>query len=502
MKRLFIFCLSLLTLASCLPLKQDFIEITTSSPMTVPALGGYEAIGYTINTQIDGAEVEARANEGWITDIFVDYSNVTFTVAANDTNSERRATVTITYAEESTDVTIIQPVIDFDSEDLGNKAIRYTTNDGKIAGPVPSEADASDYYAMYGTRLKANVYTEDGGMIIFEDEVQNIPTGMFEDARNLVSIDIPESVEWISQNAFLACTKLVDVTLHEGLVGMSGFAFQLCTSLRSLNIPESVSQIGGNIILNCSNFEEFQGAYASADGRALIKDNVLYAFAPAGMTSYDIPENIVEIGDNAFNGADDLTTVRIPMSVESIGGNAFSDCRKLKSFVGKFASDGGRALIDGELFIAVASADLESYTVPKGIVEIFEGAFSGCETLVDVSLPEGLEIIDDHAFEGFCGTGIKLPSTLYYIGLQAFAFTELESLTLPESLTSIDRKAFEANRQLKTLYCLSTTPPYLGEEGLARGAEGRKIYVPAESVELYKSEGYGWSDYVHEIVAM
>ena len=207
MKRLFIFCLSLLTLASCLPLKQDFIEITTSSPMTVPALGGYEAIGYTINTQIDGAEVEARANEGWITDIFVDYSNVTFTVAANDTNSERRAIVTITYADESTDVTIIQPVIDFDSEDLGNKAIRYTTNDGKIAGPVPSEADASDYYAMYGTRLKANVYTEDGGMIIFEDEVQNIPTGMFEDARNLVSIDIPESVEWISQNAFLTCIK-------------------------------------------------------------------------------------------------------------------------------------------------------------------------------------------------------------------------------------------------------------------------------------------------------
>ena len=116
MKRLFIFCLSLLTLASCLPLKQDFIEITTSSPMTVPALGGYEAIGYTINTQIDGAEVEARADEGWITDIFVDYSNVTFTVAANDTDSERRATITITYAEESTDVTIIQPVIDFDSE--------------------------------------------------------------------------------------------------------------------------------------------------------------------------------------------------------------------------------------------------------------------------------------------------------------------------------------------------------------------------------------------------
>ncbi len=502
MKRLFVFCLSLLTLASCLPLKQQYIEITSSSPMTVLSMGGYETIGYIINTQIDGAEVEARANVSWITDISVDYSTVSFTVATNDTDSERRAVVTLSYANEEIDVTIIQPALDLNVEGLGNKAIRYTTNDGKIAGPVPSEADAENYYAKYGAWLKANIYTEEGGMIIFEEDVTNIPYEMFEDAYNLVSIDIPESVEWISQNAFLYCENLSEVTLHEGLIGISGFAFQGCENLTTLTIPESVEEIGNNIVLRCENFREFRGVYASEDGHSLIKDNTLYAFAPAGLTQYAVPDGVTKIAAHAFEDIYNITHVSLSQSVTEVENSAFAGCVNLESFGGKFAADGGRALIIGERFVAVAPAGLKSYTIPNGIKEIGGGAFGGIDKLTEIIIPDEVETIGDQAFFSFEGTSIKLPSALTFIGLQAFAYSRLESITLPASLESIDSYAFEYSWDLKSVYSEPTNPPYLGERGFADGAEDRKIYVPAESVELYKSEGYGWSDYAHEIVAM
>ena len=53
---------------------------------------------------------------------------------------------------------------------------------------------------------------------------------------------------------------------------------------------------------------------------------------------------------------------------------------------------------------------------------------------------------------------------------------------------------------LTSLYCKAITPPALGGSWV-RGynASDRKIYVPAESVEAYKTAD-GWSEYAADIV--
>ena len=59
--------------------------------------------------------------------------------------------------------------------------------------------------------------------------------------------------------------------------------------------------------------------------------------------------------------------------------------------------------------------------------------------------------------------------------------------------------AFSYCHSLKTVYCKPTTPPTGDYDMFDNNAAGRKIYVPAGSVEAYKSASY-WKEYKSYIV--
>jgi hypothetical protein len=61
----------------------------------------------------------------------------------------------------------------------------------------------------------------------------------------------------------------------------------------------------------------------------LIIDGKLTAFAPAGLTSYIIPDNVTTIAEDVFNGCENLISITIPESVIKIKRDAFSFCNNL-----------------------------------------------------------------------------------------------------------------------------------------------------------------------------
>ena len=87
------------------------------------------------------------------------------------------------------------------------------------------------------------------------------------------------------------------------------------------------------------------------------------------------------------------------------------------------------------------------------------------------------------------------------IGVEAFAYcSSLTSVTIPDSVTMIGDYAFDHCSSLTSVYCKAITPPALGRAHVFdNNGSGRKIYVPTESVEAYKS-AEGWSDYADAIV--
>ena len=81
------------------------ITITTEEPLALAADGGSYTIEYEITDPAEDGSISADAGDaGWITDINCDTEGViTFSVAANDTDGERQATITVTYTYNGTE---------------------------------------------------------------------------------------------------------------------------------------------------------------------------------------------------------------------------------------------------------------------------------------------------------------------------------------------------------------------------------------------------------------
>lgn len=107
-------------------------------------------------------------------------------------------------------------------------------------------------------------------------------------------------------------------------------------------------------------------------------------------------------------------------------------------------------------------------------------AFIGCNGITSVIIPSGVTSIGEYAFYGCSG---------------------LTSITIPDSVTSIGREAFAFCSRLTSVTITAIVPPTLNYADAFNNTNNCPIYVPAESVDAYKSAS-GWSNYASRIQAI
>lgn len=88
--------------------------------------------------------------------------------------------------------------------------------------------------------------------------IHQIETEAFSFCNNLTSIDIPDSVRVIDEDAFLDCRHLRSVKLSRNLEQISKFMFHQCYTLSSLTIPLSVFDIGNHAFCKCNFLTEIR----------------------------------------------------------------------------------------------------------------------------------------------------------------------------------------------------------------------------------------------------
>ena len=145
----------------------------------------------------------------------------------------------------------------------------------------------------------------------------------------------------------------------------------------------------------------------SADSISLLADTLTY-----GYLQYAVNGDSITITD--FNQS--VTSAVIPsqingVSVTSIGGCAFSYCDSLTSI-----------------------------TIPESVTSIGDSAFYGCSSLTSIAIPDSVTSIGDSAFYGCSSlTSIAIPNSVTSIGGGAFSSCRsLTSITIPNGVTSIE----------------------------------------------------------------
>ena len=342
--------------------------------------------------------------------------------------------------------------------------------------------------------------------ITIPESVTSIGDFVFRICNSLASITIPNGVTSIGDQAFYFCSNLTTITIPESVTSIGYLAFSHCSSLTSITLPEGVTSIGAGAFINCSSLtsiivEKGNTVYDSRNScNAIIESETNTLIV--GCSNTIIPEGVTSIGDYAFEGCSNLTTITIPEGVTSIGYDAFDNCSNLTSI----NIPNGVTSIGEDAFSKCTN--LASITIPESVTSIGYLAFSNCSSLTSITVAEGNPIYDSR--EGCnaiietstntlitgCSTTV-IPTSMTSIGEDAFSkCTNLASITIPESVTSIGSWAFYSCNSLTSITCKATNPPTLGNSAFYEVDMSILVYVPASSVAAYQAAD-GWSEFTN-----
>ena len=229
-------------------------------------------------------------------------------------------------------------------------------------------------------------------------------------------IRIPDSaggypVTKIGAGAFYRNETIVSVELPDSIVEIGDEAFSGMQQLEKAVLPEGLKKIG------------------------------LAAFRRTGLTEITIPESVETIGRAAFMDTK-FTAVKLPDAVVSIGSIPFAACEQLQEISISADNpnyktvDGVLYSKDGKLLIQYPCAKGEEYAIEEGTEEIGYAAFASCG-LKKVTFPETVRSIDNMGFfESYALETLQLPDSLEAIGDCAFGELYLSSFGIQK--TKID----------------------------------------------------------------
>ena len=257
------------------------------------------------------------------------------------------------------------------------------------------------------------------------------------------------TVTRIGTSAFWGDSDLTAITIPTSVTSIGMEAFQFCNSLTAINIPKNVTTIEPCAFrctpnLTTITVDKENAVFDSRENcNAIIEtsSNTLIA----GCSTAFIPKSIKSIGDNAFDGCSNLTTITIPKGVTSIGYAAFETC-----------------------------TNLTSITIPESVTNIGYAAFNLCSSLKAFTIPEGVTNIEAHTF---------------------FGCTSLTSIIIPKRVEKIGDLAFASCTELLDVYCYAENVPMTENNAFDESyPEYATLHVPASALNVYKTTA-PWSSF-------
>ena len=291
---------------------------------------------------------------------------------------------------------------------------------------------SEDYYKTDTAIGGVFAYCKNLRSVEFGKSLEVINHGCFAACTSLTgTIAFPSTLKMIGHGAYNGCSLIEDVTFNEGLETIGNLAFCGC-DLHEINLPDTVKEVGdrcfeGNLHVEKVKFSANMTVIPDRFLDCYAQDVAAYSVGKGSHTNVGqhgmlkeliIPDNIKEIGIDAFDCALDLETLDLG-KVEYIGTGAFSvhgmlldelgmehgslktvvmsPCLKEIGTVPPHSVD-----FEGSAYAGVfdGQGDFDGLVLPATLEKVGAYTFNGCAAIKEFTMTENLKSVGSHAFDG------------------------------------------------------------------------------------------------------
>lgn len=319
--------------------------------------------------------------------------------------------------------------------------------------------------------------------------IDNYCSSVFENCNNLnlCSISYEKSIISIGRNFFKNCNNLKYINFNNN-VSLHESCFEDCNSLKAISF-DKITFLGKRAFKNCSSLSG--EAYCVC---RIISDEAFYNCS--GITSISLKNNVT-INSNVFNGTTSLKTIGFISSENECKSDSFSDSNSdLVIYTNGYSLtniDTGTIYSNSEInvcpdyklvlnsyrniMLTEYSGTAADVNIPEclKIYEIGKEVFYCKQFIRSVYIPDSVKNVDQKAFsmdmnletlkggknvlfieeDAFYNCkklkDISSMESIKSIGAYAFAWTGIESLSLPQTIIWVFEGAFFCCKQLKEI---------------------------------------------------
>lgn len=293
-----------------------------------------------------------------------------------------------------------------------------------------------------------------------------------EEIRDLV---IPDDVTYIGDYAFRGCTSITSVTMGENVARIGTSAFYGCKNCASITIGENVTSIGSWAFYGCSAMTSLTSlprkvpSTTSNSFDSAIKDQTILYVPSAALEAYsskapwsdfydivalNIPKHqLAYYVDDALYKSFTLEEGEYitPEPAPEKEGYTFSGWSEIPermpkhdvTVTGSFTLTSEQLALDGiqyTLWVKEKTAEIVGFDVTDGftgqvsipstvtkdgtsfdVTRIGDSAFSKCENLTSVTIPESISFIGESAFSGCMLENIFVKNTATHLNERSFS---------------------------------------------------------------------------------
>lgn len=188
--------------------------------------------------------------------------------------------------------------------------------------------------------------------------------GVFFNNKSLTSIQLPNNLKYVWNNAFNGCTSLNEIVMPSTVEAIYNYVFAGCTSLSSVTLNEGCTTLGDHVFKDCP--------FTSIIFPRTLSSIREYAFEGSGLTSADLSNTKIEyLPNGCFCNCTKLKEVQLPSTLTTPNSGEWKN--EDDNNYGKNAFQ----------YTAIESIDLTN----TNIMSLGDYMFADCPNLKTVKLP-------------------------------------------------------------------------------------------------------------------